>query len=476
MSLHLLPIDDLVASTLVADAWQGALLTLAAALALRLLPRISAAGRFCAWAALFVILMLLPFVQRPHATATGSGIHVASWWSVVVALLWASVSLLRAAQLAHAFLLLRTFSRRARPLLTLPPSAARSAPLCLSSDVSRPSVVGFFRPKILIPDALYARLPPAELEHILLHEQQHLQRRDDWLNLLQKIGLVLFPLNPALLWVERRLCLERELACDESVLAHTGAPESYARSLVSLAEHALLGRQFSLALGAWGHRSELTRRVHRILAGHTPALSPRLATTALALLCTGLAGAAVALSRSPRLISFTQRAQPAYVTATNTIAQRRSQPVHLELTSSVEPTHFASPKLTFEPAVMHAGPRISAAARRGRPKEVLHKLAAPHTLLASYAIPTDVRLYATKPQPVALESIALQNWEHTTQSGAELPNRLRPSFRVRALQATNPQSGQKNSSAFVLTVFTSFTASPAYATVRVPNGWIVIQL
>jgi len=158
MSLHLLPIDDMAASTLVADAWQGALLTLAAAFALRLVPGISAAGRFCAWAALFVILMLLPFVQHPHASAAGSGIHVASWWSVVVALLWVSVSLLRAAQLAHAFLLLRTFSRRARPLLTLPPSAARNAPLCLSSDVSRPSVVGFFRPKILIPDALYARL------------------------------------------------------------------------------------------------------------------------------------------------------------------------------------------------------------------------------------------------------------------------------------------------------------------------------
>ena len=49
----------------------------------------------------------------------------------------------------------------------------------------------------------------------MLHEAGHLRRRDDWMNLLQKVGLVLLPLNPVLMWIERRLCLERELACDE---------------------------------------------------------------------------------------------------------------------------------------------------------------------------------------------------------------------------------------------------------------------
>ena len=56
-----------------------------------------------------------------------------------------------------------------------------------------------------------------------MHEMEHLRRGDDWTNLLQKAGLVFFPLNPASFWVERRLCAERELACDDCVLRSSGA-------------------------------------------------------------------------------------------------------------------------------------------------------------------------------------------------------------------------------------------------------------
>ena len=92
------------------------------------------------------------------------------------------------------------------------------AQLCTSDEVARPSVLGFFRPRILVPPALLEALTPQELQQVVLHEMEHLRRGDDWTNLLQKIGLVLFPLNPVLVWVERRLCAERELACDDRVM------------------------------------------------------------------------------------------------------------------------------------------------------------------------------------------------------------------------------------------------------------------
>ena len=98
-----------------------------------------------------------------------------------------------------------------------------------------------------------------------MHEMEHLRRADDWTNLLQKAGLVLFPLNPVLLWVERRLCAERELACDDRVLLSTGARKAYAICLTRLAEYSMFRRNLSLALGAWERRSELVRRIHRIL-------------------------------------------------------------------------------------------------------------------------------------------------------------------------------------------------------------------
>ena len=61
---------------------------------------------------------------------------------------------------------------------------------------------------------------------------EHLRRRDDWVNLLQKVSLVLFPLNPVLDRIEKRLCMERELR-DETVLRFTQAPKAYASCRLS---------------------------------------------------------------------------------------------------------------------------------------------------------------------------------------------------------------------------------------------------
>ena len=60
-------------------------------------------------------------------------------------------------------------------------------------------MIGFFSPRLLIPEWLFAKLAPSDLQQIVLHECEHLRRGDDWINLLQKVGLALFPLNPALL-------------------------------------------------------------------------------------------------------------------------------------------------------------------------------------------------------------------------------------------------------------------------------------
>ena len=109
------------------------------------------------------------------------------------------------------------------------------------------------------------RLTTAEFGQIVLHEVGHLRRGDDWINLLQKLSLVVVPLNPVLIWIERRLCLERELACDDDVLRLTKAPKAYATCLTNLAEQRLGRRAAALSLGAWEKRSELARRVHSIL-------------------------------------------------------------------------------------------------------------------------------------------------------------------------------------------------------------------
>jgi hypothetical protein len=243
-------------------------------------------------------------------------IHMDVRWSFVIAALWAALSLVRAGKLAMSAIRLRGLWKRS----TLVESGAgiaswpfrvgsRPVQLCTSTEVDRPSVIGFFSPRILIPLWLFEKLTPAELEQIVLHEMGHLSRADDWINLFQKIGLVLFPLNPVLMWVERRLCYERELACDDGVLRFTKAPKAYATCLVSLAEHHLDQRGVSLSLGAWERQSELSHRVHSILRrgeGMTR-LQARLVLSTIVL---ALLGGAAGLSRCPQFISFSTPEPP----------------------------------------------------------------------------------------------------------------------------------------------------------------------
>ena len=160
-----------------------------------------------------------------------------------------------------------------------------------------------YEPRILIPDWLFARLTAGELEQIVLHEAEHLRRRDDWTNLLQKICLALFPLNPALVWIERRLCREREMACDDGVISVTNAPRAYAACLASLAERGLERRAEALSLGAWQRRPELVHRVHSILR-RKGALGPVETRVLLGALSVGLVFGAVELSRCPQLVAF----------------------------------------------------------------------------------------------------------------------------------------------------------------------------
>lgn len=308
--------------SLVAAIWQGILLAAAAALGLRLLPKTPAAVRFAIWFCVFLLVCALPFValwsMQHTASATALPTH-AAWfvvderWCLAIAGVWAIASLIRAATLIAAALRVRALWKRATPIAEevryRSLTGLRSTRVCTSSEIDRPTVIGFFSPKILIPDWLLEKLRPAELEHVVLHEAGHLGRADDWMNLLQKIALVIFPLNPALAWVERRLCFERELACDERVLQATGAPKTYAECLATLAQYRLerrsLTRGLALVLGALGRESELARRVTRILK-RGEIMGPLHAKLVLGGATLALLIAATGLERCPQIVGFAE--------------------------------------------------------------------------------------------------------------------------------------------------------------------------
>ena len=433
-----LDLSRFIAQAFVAGLWQGLILISAVAAFLRFVPRLSAGVRFTIWGFAYAQLLIIPLVQLrtppiQQLHGASSVVHLGARWGFVVAGVWASLMVLRAAQLLVQAIRLRRTWKRATPisdeaaLQAIPQEGSRDVEICTSADVDAPSVIGFFSPRLLIPEWLLERLTPLELRQIVLHECEHLRRHDDWINLAQKAGLALFPLNPALLWMDRRLSLERELACDAGVVASTATPFDYAYCLTRLAEHRLHRRSVALSLAAWSRQSELARRVHSLLR---PAhkMSPLRARLSVALICIGLGIGAVQMARVPRFLSFTDVATVSIADATSPasnsmsaraipVAYRAAAQSHATLLKAVMPSRRAQ-RLPHMPSPGMKLQKVRAARAPQRPRVVL----------TTFEIPEG-----------------------------------RPRLRADAL---HDSSGN----------VTSPRSSPSYAAVEFGDGWLILQL
>lgn len=166
--------------------------------------------------------------------------------------------------------------------------------------VDSPVVVGWLQPVILLPVAALAGLTPEQVRAILAHEIAHVRRHDAIVNFAQTVAETLLFYHPAVWWLSARIRTEREHCCDDVALSVSGDAYAYASALAEL--ESWRAGQPTLALAATG--GPLLRRVARVLA--PPASrSPRgsaLLTIALALLFVVAAGAVqflAALQPSP---------------------------------------------------------------------------------------------------------------------------------------------------------------------------------
>lgn len=325
------------AAALVSSLWQSTTLAAAVWLGLRFLPRISARIRFAVWLIAFLSAAMLPllnvgfpaFAASSASTPTAaSGDHallqldpgwaiafLAAWLAAILAqltiLMWDVRGLVR--HYRHSTPIPEEqYSAELRSILAL--GRRRAVQLRVSSRIDSPSVLGFFVPAILLPRWMHQECSAEQIKHVVLHELAHLRRHDDWVNMLQKLVRCANPLNPALYWMEKRLCFEREMACDDAVLAAQISAREYANCLVTLAGRKLQRREGSLAPGAMEKESDLGRRIRNILApSRVSGLLTSRAVLAAFLLISAAGGAI--LSRCPQLIVFAHTAAPQPLTA-----------------------------------------------------------------------------------------------------------------------------------------------------------------
>jgi beta-lactamase regulating signal transducer with metallopeptidase domain len=276
-----------ISQRLLFSAVGGTLLATAVWFLLRLFPKRDSRTNFAVWFSTLLATAVLPMLSfyRENKPVGAAAPHAALTVSTSVAwymfLAWAIIALAGLARVILATFQVRRLRANAVPadMESLPPDfralieeAQKSRPVAVlvSERLEVPTALGFRNPAVIFPAWMLESTPAEELKYILMHELAHLRRRDDWTNLAQKVLKALLFFLPSVWWIERRLSLDREMACDDAVLERSGSPRGYAECLARVAERSFLRRQFALAQSAVGRVWQLTERVTMILDPDRP--------------------------------------------------------------------------------------------------------------------------------------------------------------------------------------------------------------
>lgn len=135
--------------------------------------------------------------------------------------------------------------------------------LRLTHTIAEPALAGFWKPVVLVPTGLAGQLSAEELEAVILHELAHAKRRDNWTAAFTHAVSCVFWFYPLSWWIEKRLRIERELACDEMVICSGTAAEDYVAGILKACRFSVSGEVAGVS-GVCG--SSLKNRMEAIMS------------------------------------------------------------------------------------------------------------------------------------------------------------------------------------------------------------------
>ena len=238
--------------------WQGALIGLLIAGALRLLAQAPARHRYlvCGLGLLWCLALPLSACWQAWAAAPGEleqALEFSSellWMQALtelmpqVVLAWGVGVLLMSLRLAGGLWWVRGLRREACPApaawqvrleqLARRLGLRRPVQLLLSDRVTGPVALGLWRPLVILPCSLLSQLPPPLVEALLAHELAHVRRWDYGINLLQSLAEALLFFHPVVWWLSERMRAEREQVADALAAQALPQPRDLARALQQL--------------------------------------------------------------------------------------------------------------------------------------------------------------------------------------------------------------------------------------------------
>jgi uncharacterized protein (TIGR03435 family) len=153
---------------------------------------------------------------------------------------------------------IRDAVRAGSPLQLEIPIRAVSSPTSLE-----PGVFGVLRPVLLLPEGMFDRLTPPQVEAIIAHELCHVRHRDNLAAALHMFVETVFWFHPLVWWVGKRIVQERERACDEEVLRLGSKPRVYAEGILNICK---LYVEAPLVCVSGISGADLKKRIHQIMS------------------------------------------------------------------------------------------------------------------------------------------------------------------------------------------------------------------
>jgi beta-lactamase regulating signal transducer with metallopeptidase domain len=172
-----------------------------------------------------------PFSEAPLSTpADRSG---PGWPARILLGAWASGAAALALMRLRGWRMVRAAANASVPLTSSVVGLQTSSVEIRSTHgLAEPSVVGVWRPILMVPASVQDHLAPSQLEAVLAHELCHIHRRDNLGATIHMMVETVFWFHPVVWWIGARLVEERERACDEHVLRVLGNPKAYAQGIL----------------------------------------------------------------------------------------------------------------------------------------------------------------------------------------------------------------------------------------------------
>jgi bla regulator protein blaR1 len=194
---------------------------------------------------------------------------------------------------------IRRAIRASLPLRLEIPIPAKSSPTLVE-----PGVFGVLHPILLLPEGIFERLTPPQLEAVIAHELCHVRNLDNLLAAIHMFVETVFWFHPLVWWIGKRMVDERERACDEEVLSLGSDPRVYAEGILSVCK---LYTESPLACTCGITGSDLKKRIAAIAASRVGCKLSPIKKAALGIVASSALAVplAIGIVKAPALLAQT---------------------------------------------------------------------------------------------------------------------------------------------------------------------------